>query len=179
MNLRIKKVNRKNKDKKKIKELFKASFPKEERMPFWLMYIMTKISSTELLSFYDENIFCGFIYMATIDKITFIIYLVVEEDIRSKGYGSAVLNEIQSMYEDNKLIVYIDIADEAQDSDQRLKRKKFYINNGYKETNYLVNSTKDVIQEILIKNGDFIEEEFIQFFKKYTNGIMKPKIFKK
>lgn len=180
MNLEVKKVNRKNKNVKKLKKIFNNSFPKDERMPFWLMRLMSKMGSSELLSFYDGDLLCGFIYMAVIDNITFIIYLAVDTKIRSKGYGSAILNEIQSMYEDNKIVVYIDIADETkEDNEQILKRKKFYLNNGYEETNYLVNSTKDVIQEILIKNGEFDKEEFIEFYNKYTNKTMKPKLIEK
>ena len=53
------------------------------------------------------------------------------------------------------------------------------MNNGYKETDYLVNSTKNVIQEVIVKNGEFDPEEFMEFFKKYSNGTQKPKIFKK
>jgi len=180
MNLRVEIVDRKNKDIKRIKTIYKTSFPKEERMPFWLMRIMAKITSTEFLSFHDNDTLCGFVYMATMDNLTFIMFLAVDENLRSYGYGSAILNEIQAMYKDNKIITYIDIIDEtAEDNDQRLRRKKFYMANGYEETEYLVNSTNDIIQEIIIKNGEFEKGEFMQFFKKYSKGAMKPKIFKK
>ena len=58
-----------------------------------------------------------------------------------------------------------------------LKAKKFYEKNGYMETGYLV-ETRKIVQEILVKNGEFDEEEFVQFFKKYSGGIIKPKLFK-
>lgn len=176
MDLSVRKVTARNKESKRVKEIFKSSFPKEERMPFWMMFLMAKINNTEFLSFYDKDTLCGFVYLSAIKNITFIIYLAVDSDIRSKGYGSSILTEIRSMYQDNKMILYIDRCDNmAKDSGQRVRRKNFYINNGYEETGYLVNSTKEM-QEILIKNGKFDKEEFLQFFKAYSNGTMKPKI---
>ena len=178
MNLRIEKVTKKNSDLKKIKELFISSFPKKQRGPFWLVLLASKMKEINFLSFYDKDILCGFIYTTIIDNITFVVWLAVSSNVRSKGYGSAILNEIQSMYKDNKIILYIDKCDEeASDYEKRIKRKSFYIKNGYEETGYLV-ETRKMVEEVLIKNGSFDKEEFEQFFKKQSNGMVKVKLFK-
>lgn len=75
--------------------------------------------------------------------------------------------------------LFIDRCDlETTDNMIRNRRKRFYLTNGYKETNYLIDSTKE-FQEILIKNGEFNKEEFLQFMKKYSNGTMKCNIIQK
>lgn len=178
MVLRVETVTRKTQAKKKVKGIYTSSFLKEDRMPFWLMLLLAKMPSTDFISFHDTDILCGFVYMATIENLTFVMFLAVDENNRSKGYGSRILDKIQSMYPNNKIIISIERCDvDAKDIEQRLRRKKFYDNNGYIETGYLV-ELANIKQEILIKNGELDKEEFILFFKKYSNGTMKPKVWR-
>lgn len=163
---------------KRTKEIYVDSFPKEDRMPFWFMLILSKMPSTEFLSFHDKEILCGFVYMATVKNLTFIMFLAVDKNLRSRGYGSCILDKIQSIHPDNKILISIERCDvDAGNKEQRLRRKKFYLNNGYAETGYLIELDKTK-QEIIIKNGVFDKDEFSLFFKKYSNGTMKPKIWK-
>lgn len=178
MDLRAEAVTITSKDKEKIKDIYTSSFLKEDRMPFWLMLIMAKMKSTDFLSFYDGDTLCGFVYMATIKKITFVMFFAVDENIRSKGYGSRILDKIQSIYPNNKIIISIEPCDEAaEDIEERLRRKRFYAKNGYIEAGYLVELANKK-QEVLIKNGEFNVREFTLFFLRYSNGTMKPKMLR-
>lgn len=178
MDLRVESVTGRSKEKEKIKEIYSSSFLKEDRMPFWLMLIMAKMKNTEFISFHDKDTLCGFVYIATVQNLTFVMFLAVDETIRSKGYGSRILNKIQSIHPDSKIIISIERCDEdAKDIEQRLRRKKFYVNNGYIETGYLLELAKKK-QEIIIKNGEFDEDEFSLFFKKYSNYTMNPRIWR-
>jgi GNAT superfamily N-acetyltransferase len=177
MDLRVEKVNVKNK--RKVKEIYYSAFPKEERMPFWLMLILAKMWHTKFFSFYDNDVLCGFIYMGINKRLGFIMFFAVDENIRSKGYGSRILQKVQSMYPDRKIIVSIERCDvSAKDIDDRIRRKEFYLKNGYVDTGYLVRLA-NVEQEILVSNGAFSKREFAWFFIKYSNGTMYPKIWKK
>ncbi len=141
------------------------------------MLLMAKTANTDSLSFHDKDTLYGFVYMATIENLTLIMFLAVDENNRSKGYGSHILAKVQSLYPNNKIILSIERCDvDAKDTEQRLRRKKFYIDNGYNETGYLVELANKK-QEILIKNGEFDEDEFVLFFKKYSNGSMRPKLW--
>lgn len=176
MNLEIKKVKLSNKN---VKKIYFDSFPKEERMSFLMMVLMTKITHTDFLAFYDKGKLCGFIYSATMENITFIMFLAVDKNIRSKGYGSKILEEIQRLYPNNKIIIPIERSDvEATNINDRIRRKNFYSKNGYIDTGYLIKLSKTE-QEIIIKNGIFDKDELFNFFVKYSNGTMKPKIWKK
>lgn len=98
-----------------------------------------------------------FIYAATIRKVTFVMFFAVDKKLRSKGYGSYILDKIQSMHPNNKLIVSIEPCDKhAADIEQRLRRKNFYRNNGYTETGYFIRLGSKT-QELIIKNGISIE----------------------
>lgn len=178
MKLAMEKINLNNQSRQKIKEIYESSFRKEDRMPFLLMLIMSYLNNTLFASFRDGDTVCGFVYMATIKKITFVMFFAVDENIRSKGYGSCILNQIQSLYPDNKIIITIERCDgNIKNFDERLHRRKFYLNNGYIQTGYMVKLGNQE-QEILIKNGAFNKREFILFFLRYSNLTMLPKVWK-
>lgn len=178
MKLAMEKINLNNQSRQKIKEIYESSFRKEDRMPFLLMLIMSYLNNTLFSSFRDGDTVCGFVYMATIKKITFVMFFAVDENIRSKGYGSCILNQIQSLYPDNKIIITIERCDgNVKNFDERLRRRKFYLNNGYIQTGYMVKLGNQE-QEILIKNGAFNKREFILFFLRYSNLTMLPKVWK-
>lgn len=175
MQLTIKKVKLSS---RAVKHIYFESFLKNERMPFPMMVAMSKLWNTEFLSFHDKETLCGFIYLATNRRLVFVMFLAVDEKLRSKGYGSAIMQEIQKRYPDKKIIISIEPCDEnAFDLDIREKRRAFYIRNGYQGTGYMM-KLNGVVQEIIITNGEFSKKEFRSFFAFYSNGTMWPRIWK-
>ena len=161
-----------------VKRIYFESFPKSERMPFPLMVAMSKLWNTDFLGFYEEDTLCGFIYLAHNRKIVFVMFFAVDAALRSKGFGSAILQEIQKKYPTKKIIISIEPCDEtAPDIEIRKKRKAFYLRNGYKETGYMI-KLAGVVQEIIIANGKFNKSQFKRFFVLYSNGTMWPRIWK-
>ena len=106
------------------------------------------------------------------------MFFAVDESLRSKGYGSAILQEIQKKYPNKQIIISIEPCDEtAPDIEIRKKRKAFYLRNRYKETGYKI-KLAGVIQEIIISGGEFDKAQFKCFFALYSNGTMWPHIWK-
>lgn len=173
MAISVRKVKLRSKD---VKRIYFESFPKKERMPFGTMVAMSKLWNTRFLSFYENDVLCGFVYFAVFGKIVFIMFLAIDERLRSKGYGSIVLKEISNRYSNKKIIVSIEPCDEAPDIELRKKRKAFYLRNGYRETGYRMELT-GVVQEILVANGEFSKTEFRFFMVFYSNATMWPKIW--
>lgn len=111
--------------------------------------------------------------------MVFIIFLAVDESLRSKGYGSAILTQIKNRYPDKTIIVTIEPCDEnAPDIEIRKRRKAFYKRNGYGETGYMV-KLSGVVQEVMIANGEFDKNKFLLLFVLYSNGTVWPKIWMK
>ena len=172
--MRIQKVSFSSRN---VRKMYLDSFPPAERMPFPVMVAMSKLWHTDFLEFYDGDTLCGFVYLAHNRKLVFIMFLAVDEALRSKGYGSAILHEIQSRYPKKKIIVSIEPCDAvAPDLAMRERRKAFYCRNGYWETGYRMRLS-GVEQEILICNGGFDKGEFRLFFALYSNGTVWPKIW--
>lgn len=173
--MKVKKVKLTSSD---VKGIYFDSFPKNERMPFPMMVAMSKLWNTDFLGFYDGQYICGFVYLAHNRKIVFVMFLAVDKTLRSKGYGSAILQEIQNKYPDKKIIISIEPCDKnSPDTELRTRRKDFYIRNGYKETGYMM-KLSGIVQEIIITNGEFNKTQFRAFFALYSNGTMWPRIWK-
>lgn len=175
MQLRTEKVKLNS---RQVKRIYFEAFPKKERMPFPMMVAMSKLWNTQFLSFYDGDTLCGFVYLAKSRQVVFVMFFAVDQSLRSKGYGSAILQELRQRFPDKKIIITIEPCDEgACDLALRKRRKAFYLRNGYRETGYRIRLS-GVTQEIIIANGAFSKGQFRLFFAAYSNGTMWPRIWK-
>lgn len=164
INLTVTRITEKSEDAEKIKSLYKRAFPKNERKPFDAMLSNHSVSM-EWLAFYDGGQFCGFACLLDSEGIAHILYLAIDDSIRNQGYGSAVLAAIHERRTGQRIIV--DIEQESKKSsnnEQRLKRKIFYLRNGYKETK-IKYRWKHEDYEILAYGGEVTEQEFDIFWK--------------
>ena len=176
MQIRMEKVNLRS---CQVKHIYLDAFSKKERMPFAVMVAMSKLWNTQFWAFYDGDTLCGFVYLAHNRGMAFIMFLAVERALRSKGYGSTILQKLRTMYPDRTIVVSIEPCDDgAPDLAVRKRRKAFYGKNGYHETGYLM-KLGGVVQEILVANGEFSEKEFRRFFVFYSNGTVWPRIWTK
>ncbi len=92
--------------------------------------------NVNFLAFYNDEQFCGIMYTAEDDKYTFLLYLAVNDEIRSKGYGTKMLDWLKQ--NTNKIIV-LDVEainPSADNALQREKRISFYSRNGFFDTGY-------------------------------------------
>lgn len=177
MNFKIEEVQ-KSTNINHIKQIYVSSFEKKERIPFKLMLLLSKMKSAYFYAYYVEDELIGFSYFSVKKNITFITYLAVDELKRSLGYGKLMLDHIQLLYPYNKIVLTIEPSYLAYVYTQKAKRKRFYLLNGFLETDHFVKlGGKEY--EILIKNGEFKKEELFLFFLRYSNFTMFKKIYKK
>ena len=81
-------------------------------------------------------------------KMIFMMFLAVDESLRTKGYGSAILKEIKNRYPDKKIRVSIEPCDDsAPDIAVRKRRKAFYRKNGYGSNDEELGHRKENINE--------------------------------
>lgn len=102
----------------------------------------------DFYAFYDENIFCEFTYLIHYKKMPFVLYLVTDVSVRLKRYGSGILNWIMEAYHTNYIVLNVETASKNYDNfEQRVKRQKFYFNNGLKNTGYILYDKEDIYDE--------------------------------
>lgn len=120
-----------------IKELYMISFPERERYSLPMLGLLALRRSVRFLAFYDGEKFCAMTYLIKRDGMVYIVYLATNPVLRSRGYGSAVLDWIRQAYPDCQLVLDIEPMDEESDNlDQRLRRKAFYLRNGFNDSGW-------------------------------------------
>lgn len=173
MSLRAEYIKKSMTDYEQIIEIYKSSFPKVERFPVWLLRIISHLRGINSIAFYDGNNLCGFSYFLVNEKTVFILFLAVNDKIRSKGYGSQIIRWIKDNYPNREIFLDAEKPDEnAGNNHQRMKRIEFYQRNGIYRTDHSF-TYDNVTYEILCTDKNFSEEEYNENLMSYF------KIFKK
>ena len=164
--LKMKIINKKNENEiKKIKNLYYSAFPKNELINFDIFFSKNDFKGKKIFAFFDQTIFVGFAIIITKLKISNILYLAIESELRGKGYGTQVLKNISNFYQNNRIVVDVEDPDKTEiNKEQRLKRIKFYLNAGFKLTN-IKYFWEGEYYIIMVSNGDITEIEFWNFWK--------------
>ena len=163
-------VTRKLKDYRSIVEIMRTSFPPEERIPIWVLHLLSRKKNVNFNAWYDNKELCGITYTIESEKVIFLLYFAVNAQLRSKGYGSRILEEIKKTAGKKEILINVEKPDEcAENNMQRVRRIAFYERNGFYRsgfdlriggTDYLVFSTSEIPDR----------KEFSNIIKKYHFG---------
>ena len=165
MTLTVRQVHWKNRDYSEINALKNRAFPKIEQIPGWLLLLLALRKSVNYRAFYDSERFCGLLYTAETDKMVFVLFLAVNDKLRSRGYGSAILEWLKEQAAGKTVCLNIeDPYTEAENREQRLKRLAFYVRNGFHETGWEHEDKKEGYL-ILSSKEPFLQEEYLETMK--------------
>ena len=158
------------KENKKIRDdvepLFISAFPENERPPVSYFFKSLKKEQNNLFAFYDNEMFIGFCYTTTFKDICYIFFLAVQENYRSKGYGSKILQTIKETYTNHVLLLcYEEVDKRYQDYQNRKKREEFYIKNGFKRNTFKTDEYGVIFQTAYQGNHPVSFEDYIEIFK--------------
>lgn len=179
INLTFLDINNNKRYSKKVEKLYNEAFPKEERIPIWLLKLLAKKNKAKFYSIYDKEKFVGLIYNIYYKDIVFIFYLAIDEELRGKGYGKKVLEYIKKEYSNLRIILSIEqIEKNSNNYEQRTKRKKFYTKNGFEDANYTIEE-RNVKYEMLYYNENVSLQEFKELMKNYFGKRLYKYFYKK
>jgi GNAT superfamily N-acetyltransferase len=164
-------------DKERIREIYVSSFPSYERMPFFMLVNSAKKNNGfDLLGIYDNDALIGFFYVILQNDICLILYFAIDAQRRSRGFGSQALELIKEHYMGKRIFLYIEqINSKAQNHEQQIKRKDFYLRNGFVPGNFNIILSKNVF-EVLISGKKIAKGEYVSILKKMTGGINFAKV---
>jgi len=122
-----------------IKEIYETSFPKSEKFPFWVLKQCAKESNVRLDSIIDHNTdkIVGMSFLISYDDITYLMYVAIDKKYRNKGFGSLVLRDLILRQADVSILLCIE-RPSAKKEDIKVRRKDFYLRNGFYETGYFI-----------------------------------------
>lgn len=162
-----------NKDYPLIKKLYKKSFPLNERAPFFIIKKKTITEKSELLIAKENDQFIGFFYIVRHENLVYLFYFAVNDTQRGKGYGSKMLQLLKERYSGKNIFLAREQLDiNADNYDERIKRRNFYIRNGFKDTNLLIKEAT-VIYDVMALNDDISAKEYEILINKWRGKFIK------
>lgn len=174
MELKIKDITVDFEDMVDLVELNDEAFPPEERIPVSEMLKIAKSEYIDLSAVYDGDIFVGYYLIAHKKPSAYLFFFAISKEQRSKGYGTKVLQLIKDIYQDYQIYIDIEeIDDTAQNLEQRIMRKDFYLRNGYSSLGYYLIYEGEKFEILCSDNGvnvnDFymLYEEIKHIFQAY------------
>lgn len=123
---------------RQVKALYYRAFPKYEQEAWSRLLFKRLFRRADFLVFYDQGQFVGLSYIIHHHGIHYVLYLAVNDWVRSRGYGSRILAQLKQRYAPDTLILDIEQPDvTAANNHQRLRRLRFYRKNGFTLTDRL------------------------------------------
>ena len=162
MRLTARKVDGSLRDLSRVKGLLERAFPENEQFPMFLLRLRAWSSYVHFLAYYDGDDFCGFTYTVENEDMVFVLYLAVNDEIRSKGYGTAILADLKARASGRGVALNIEPLE-------------FYRRNGFVSTDYNLIDGGDRYL-ILCTKEDFPVEDYIRVIKRISFGLHVPNV---
>lgn len=155
--------------------LYRRAFPLRERFPLWLLRLLARRNCADFLAFYDGGTLCAMAYLIYCRELTYVLYLAVDDSLRSKGYGSQVLSIIKEKYPAKTMALSIERADSSAPDDQPARRLRFYQRNGFTDTGLLSVQGGESYQ-VLCCGGPFDPARYKALIHQFTFGLYADRL---
>lgn len=154
-----------------IRNIYVEAFPKRERKPFWVLRHSVKRRKIQIFIETIKNVVQGFVVVIPFRNMVMVDYLAVSAKIRSRGTGSRMLQDVCQRFGGKKVVLLIErLEDQAENKDQRIARRKFYLKNGFTSSNIFITGASGSM-EVLNYGGTVTPEEYISL-QKYALGAL-------
>lgn len=115
-----------------VNSLYTDAFPREDKFAFDAMCRFAHDGGAEFNAYLDEGEFCGFSYVLKAEKYLFVLYIAMEVEKRSMGYGTQVMESLKRDNPGMDLVLDIELPyKDAPNAEQRYRRRAFYERNGF------------------------------------------------
>ena len=139
MALSFKEINRDSAYVHDVENIFRISFPRRTAVSMEDFFRMKAQGNFDFQAIFDGDDLVGFYNALVSDSITYLFFFAIDSDARSRGYGSRVLSLLPDQYPDRIQILDMERVDpEADNYDQRCRRRDFYEKNGYYDSGYQI-----------------------------------------
>ena len=168
MKLEYQKISFTHIDFAKITALNLELFPQNELVaPINLSNnIYANDENLSIFSLYNDKEFVGYTAIYSYENISYLAFLAVCAKYQGRGFGGLILEILKSNF--NSIVLEIESLDpNATDYLQRVKRSKFYQNNGFKDLGYEISYCG--ITYSIYGNYKFDSKQFIDMFNLFKS----------
>ena len=160
---------------KRAKALYHTAFPKEERLPWWILRLNAHRKGIDLTAWMEEDRFCGFTASVTVEGLHSLLFFSVDTPLQGQGYGSAILAALREEY--GSIVLNVELLDEnAPNYPQRLRRFAFYQRNGFSDTGHDVWEVGGRFRILATRQLDV--QMYKKIFRKLSLGLWNVKLEK-
>ncbi|KGJ87995.1 GNAT family N-acetyltransferase [Thalassotalea sp. ND16A] len=182
MSINLRPLNKYDANYSEVIDLYKEAFPEAQRISTWILRYKLRKGKVGFNILYAHDDWIGLIYVTEYKDIIFVQFLAIAESYRSGGFGSKVLDSMKNMHFGKRIVLNIEELDkQANNNQQRIKRKAFYEKNGFCTTGYIVKEPGEQL-EMLIFAGTISKEEIEAMYKNLFGRILgfffRPKVIK-
>ena len=151
---------------RQLKKLYKESFPKAEKKPFWMMRKKCREGTMEMFALSENgDTFVGLAIFIYFRDMVLLDYFAIELSFRGMGKGSKALELIKEKFKHKRFFLEIEsIYEDCPDIKNRQNRRKFYMANGMMSQNYLV-SLFGTQMEVLSAGAAIRYEEYETMYR--------------
>lgn len=166
MNIKIVAVKNNKQDMKWAKRLYLSAFPSEERAPFFMLKQKNGKNSVWLKITADGKN-AGFFYLITNNDAVYLCYFAIAPAYRGRHIGTKALKMLLDKYKGKRVFLAIERTDENADNmDERIKRKNFYLRCGLRESHKLVQEG-NMKYELLVHGGEVNNNDYEPMMRKW------------
>lgn len=161
------------KERKYIENLYKLSFPPQERRPFSQILRLQKEGKALPMVIYEEKTGepAGLCFFVLHKNFALWDFLAIDPSKQDRGYGTAVIEAIKKKFPDRLVFGEVEPYDESADNNgDRIRRMRFYLRNGVRATDMIVNLFGVVFQVMYIGDTPI---EFDDYFEVYASIVGK------
>lgn len=154
--------------KKDVGNLLVEAFPEDERPPVDIFFknLKEKKESTQLLSFYKDDEFIGFVSLILYKDIVYIFFLAVSASFRHQGFGGQILEIIKKDYQDKILLLaFEEVNPHYSNYQERVIRQNFYSHHGFLDNGLITDEWGVRFQTAYIGKRKVSFEEYQEIFK--------------
>ncbi len=156
----------------KAKALYNSAFPKEEKIPWFLLRRAYRRGRAEFLSVLEGEKFIGIAYNVFYGGKVCLFYFAVEDGIRGGGYGSEILSMLKNRYPDTVIYLEAEKPDpNAQNNEMRIRREGFYARNGFFPCGYDI-TEYGVTYDVLACGGEVSFEEYKELMRYFFGKLI-------
>ncbi len=178
MGISIKPVTSDFEDMEVLTKLNQEAFPQEERMEIDEMLQLVEERRLKMSAVYEEDVFIGFYTLHVRGPVAYLFFIAVDGSRRSQGYGSKILKAMTEQYDNCQIVLDMEAVDDQADNyEQRKKRKQFYLRGGFHETGYFLMFNK-IRMEVLCNKGELDADGFQELLDNMKLRSTPLRIFK-
>ncbi len=144
-----------------IRAIYQEAFPKREQKPFFVLKREVKRGKVQLIAAVEGADLLGFVTAVPFRDLVMVDYLVANRQVRGKGTGSKLLEQVRAAFPAQTQVLLIERLDpQAPNRTQREDRKRFYERNGFSSSGLFVSGAGGEM-EVLQKGGIVSGEAYL------------------